>query len=93
LRKSGVKLKLQEQPFQVLCMLVEHPGEIVTREELRNRLWPADPFVDFDRGLNAAVKRLRDAEGTRHSIGPMVALFDKYLKASLGDRDSHCFVQ
>jgi Tol biopolymer transport system component/DNA-binding winged helix-turn-helix (wHTH) protein len=62
-RKSGVKLKLQEQPFQVLCMLVEHPGEIVTREELRNRLWPADTFVDFDRGLNAAVKRLRDALG------------------------------
>jgi DNA-binding winged helix-turn-helix (wHTH) protein len=63
LRKSGVKLKLQEQPFQVLCMLVEHPGEIVTREELRNRLCPADTFVDFDRGLNAAVKRLRDALG------------------------------
>jgi Tol biopolymer transport system component/DNA-binding winged helix-turn-helix (wHTH) protein len=63
LRKSGVKLKLQEQPFQVLCMLVEHPGEIVMREELRNRLWPADTFVDFDRGLNAAVKRLRDALG------------------------------
>jgi Tol biopolymer transport system component/DNA-binding winged helix-turn-helix (wHTH) protein len=63
LRKSGVKLKLQEQPFQVLCMLVEHPGEIVTREELRNRLWRADTFVDFDRGLNAAVKRLRDALG------------------------------
>src|SRR5260370_24753433 len=60
LRKSGVKLKLQEQPFQVLCVLVEHPGEVVTREELRNRLWPADTFVDFDHGLNAAVKRLRD---------------------------------
>src|SRR4029077_241165 len=62
-RKGGVKLKLQEQPFQVLCMLVEHPGEIVTREDLRNRLWPADTFVDFARGLNAAVKRLRDALG------------------------------
>src|ERR1700741_1075152 len=63
LRKDGVKLKLQEQPFQVLCMLVEHSGEVVTREELRNRLWPADTFVDFDHGLNAAVKRLRDALG------------------------------
>ena len=63
LRKNGLKLKLQEQPFQVLCMLVEHPGEVVTREELRNRLWPADTFVDFDHGLNAAVKRLRDALG------------------------------
>src|SRR5258708_33118953 len=44
-------------------MLLEHPGEIVTREELRGRLWPADTFVDFDHGLNAAVKRLRDALG------------------------------
>jgi len=63
LRKNGLKLKLQEQPFQVLCMLVEHSGEVVTREELRSRLWPADTFVDFDHGLNAAVKRLRDALG------------------------------
>ena len=63
LRKNGLKLKLQEQPFQVLCMLLERRGEVVTREELRNRLWPADTFVDFDHGLNAAVKRLRDALG------------------------------
>ena len=63
LRKSGVRLKLQEQPFQVLCMLVEHPGEVVTREELRNKLWSADTFVDFDHGVNAAIKRLRDALG------------------------------
>jgi DNA-binding winged helix-turn-helix (wHTH) protein/Tol biopolymer transport system component len=63
LRKNGVKLKLQEQPFQVLCLLLEHPGELVSREELRNRLWPADTFVDFDHGLNAAIKRLRDALG------------------------------
>ncbi len=63
LRKGGVKLKLQEQPFQLLCMLVEHTGEVVTREELRARLWPADTFVDFDHGLNAAVKRLRDTLG------------------------------
>jgi Tol biopolymer transport system component/DNA-binding winged helix-turn-helix (wHTH) protein len=63
LRKNGLKLKLQEQPFQVLCMLVEHPGEVVTREELRSRLWPGDTFGDFDHGLNAAVKRLRDALG------------------------------
>jgi DNA-binding winged helix-turn-helix (wHTH) protein len=63
LRKNGIKLKLQEQPFQVLCILLEHPGEVVTREELRSRLWPADTFVDFDHSLNAAVKRLRDALG------------------------------
>src|SRR3981189_1523033 len=63
LRRDGAKRKLQEQPFQLLWMLVEHSGEVVTREELRNRLWPADTFVDFDHGLNAAVKRLRDALG------------------------------
>ena len=63
LHKNGVKLKLQDQPFQVLCLLLEHPGELVSREELRNRLWPADTFVDFDHGLNAAIKRLRDALG------------------------------
>jgi DNA-binding winged helix-turn-helix (wHTH) protein/Tol biopolymer transport system component len=63
LRRSGSKVRLQEQPFQVLTMLLERPGEVVTREELRNRLWPADTFVDFDHGLNAAVKRLRDALG------------------------------
>ena len=63
LRRSGVKLKLQEQPLQVLCVLLEHPGEVVTREDLRSQLWPADTFVDFDHGLNAAIKRLRDALG------------------------------
>lgn len=63
LRRDGRKVRLQEQPFQVLAILLEHPGEIVTREELHSRLWPADTFVDFDHGLNAAVKRLRDALG------------------------------
>ena len=60
LRKHGVRLKLQDQPFQVLTLLLEHAGDIVTREELRQRLWPADTFVDFDTGLNSAVKKLRD---------------------------------
>src|SRR5712692_8684288 len=63
LRQRGQKIKLQEQPLQVLAALLERPGEMVTREELRNRLWPADTFVDFDHGLNAAIKRLRDALG------------------------------
>jgi Tol biopolymer transport system component/DNA-binding winged helix-turn-helix (wHTH) protein len=63
LRRNGSKVRLQEQPFQILTMLLERPGEVVMREELRNRLWPADTFVDFDHGLNAAVKRLRDALG------------------------------
>ncbi len=63
LRRNGAKVRLQEQPFQILVMLVERPGEIVTREELRTHLWPADTFVDFDHSLNAAVRRLRDALG------------------------------
>jgi Tol biopolymer transport system component/DNA-binding winged helix-turn-helix (wHTH) protein len=63
LRRSGSRVRLQEQPFQVLAILLENPGQVVTREELHHRLWPADTFVDFDHGLNAAVKRLRDALG------------------------------
>src|SRR5467141_3673671 len=63
LRKHGLRVRLQEQPFQVLATLTEHPGEVVTREELQKKLWPADTFVDFDHGLNAAIRRLRDALG------------------------------
>jgi Tol biopolymer transport system component/DNA-binding winged helix-turn-helix (wHTH) protein len=63
LRKSGVKIKLNDQPFQVLALLLERPGEIVTREELQTRLWPSDTFVDFDLSLNSAVKKRRQALG------------------------------
>jgi Tol biopolymer transport system component/DNA-binding winged helix-turn-helix (wHTH) protein len=63
LRRNGSKVRLQDQPFQVLALLLERPGQIVIREELQARLWPADTFVDFDHGLNAAIKRLRDALG------------------------------
>src|SRR5437763_3710154 len=63
LRRNGNRIRLQEQPFQILSMLLEHPGEVVSREEMRGRLWPADTFVDFDHSLNAAVRRLRDALG------------------------------
>ena len=63
LRHRGQRVKLQEQPLQVLAALLERPGEIITREELRGKLWPADTFVDFDHSLNAAIKRLRDALG------------------------------
>lgn len=63
LRKRGVRVKLQEQPFQVLVLLLEHPGEVITRDELRQKLWPTDTFVDFDNGLNTAVKKLRDTLG------------------------------
>jgi TolB-like protein/DNA-binding winged helix-turn-helix (wHTH) protein len=61
LRKNGMKIKLQGQPVDILVMLIERPGETVTREELQKKLWPADTFVDFEQGLNSAMKRLRAA--------------------------------
>ena len=63
LRKRGLRIKLQEQPFQVLAMLLEKPRELVTREELRQRLWTADTFVDLDHGLNKAINKIREALG------------------------------
>jgi DNA-binding winged helix-turn-helix (wHTH) protein len=63
LRKSGVRLRLPEQPFRVLILLLERPGELVTREEIRQKLWPADTFVDFDHGLNTVINRLRETLG------------------------------
>ncbi|UWZ84776.1 winged helix-turn-helix domain-containing protein [Occallatibacter riparius] len=63
LRRSGIPLKLRDQSFQILLALLEHPGDIVTREELRRRLWPSDTFVDFDHSLNTAMMKLRDALG------------------------------
>ena len=63
LRKRGVRLRLPGQSFQILKMLVERPGELVTREELHEALWPSDTFVDFEHGVNAAVNRLRDVLG------------------------------
>lgn len=61
LRRQGVRVRLQEQPFQVLALLLERPRELVTREEVRQKLWPADTFVDFDHSLNTAVNKLREA--------------------------------
>ncbi len=63
LRRQGYKVKLQEQPFRLLVILLERSGQIVTREELQNRLWPADTFVDFERGMNRAINKLREALG------------------------------
>ena len=63
LRRNGLKVKIQNQPFQILAMLLERPGEIITRDEMQARLWPAETFVDFDHGLNSAIRRLRDALG------------------------------
>jgi DNA-binding winged helix-turn-helix (wHTH) protein len=63
LRKSGVRVRLQEQPFHLLTMLLERPGDVVTRDEIRDRLWPHGTFVDFEHSVNAAIKRLRAALG------------------------------
>src|SRR6516164_11404706 len=61
LRKSGVRIKLQEQPFRVLIELAANSGKLVSREDLRQKLWPVDTFVDFDVGLNSAIRKLRQA--------------------------------
>src|SRR5260370_19838301 len=61
LRKSGARIRLQEQPFKVLMALLEHPGEVVTREELRRLIWPEEAFGDFDHAVNVAVGKLRTA--------------------------------
>jgi hypothetical protein len=63
LRKQGIKVKLQEQPLKVLQVLLENPGQIVSRDELRQRVWPANTFVEFDQGLYSAMARLRDVLG------------------------------
>src|SRR5579862_6823745 len=63
LRKAGVKIKLQDQPFRVLAVLIERAGQIVTREELRQRVWPSNVYVDFDQGLNNSIKKVREALG------------------------------
>ena len=63
LRKQGMRIRVEGQPLAILKMLLEHRGEVVSREELQKKLWPANTFVDFEHSLNAAVKRLRDALG------------------------------
>ena len=63
LRKGGLKIKLQGQPFALLAMLLERPGEVIGREELQQKLWASDTYVDFERGLNKATNKLRDALG------------------------------
>jgi DNA-binding winged helix-turn-helix (wHTH) protein len=63
LRKHGRKIRLTGRPFQILALLLERPGELLTREEIRTRLWPADTFVDFEHGMNSAIRKVRDALG------------------------------
>src|ERR1039457_2063503 len=63
LRKNGARIRLQEQPFQVLTALLQNAGQVVTREHLREKIWPADTFVDFDHSLNTAVNKIRESLG------------------------------
>src|SRR5262252_4502726 len=61
LRRNGIKVRIQDLPFRALTLLLSRPGEVITREEFRQALWPADVFVDFEQGISSAVMRLRDA--------------------------------
>lgn len=88
LRKSGIRLKLQMQPFQVLVALLERPREVVTREELRQRLWPEDTFVDFDHGLNTAMVKLRDVLGDSASKPRFIETIAKRGYRFLGSTES-----
>ena len=81
LRKNGLKIKLQDQPFRVLSLLLERAGEVVTREEFRQKLWSTDTFVDFDHGLNTSIKKLRQALGTRPTI---LALLRRWRAEAIG---------
>jgi DNA-binding winged helix-turn-helix (wHTH) protein len=87
LRRSGTRLKLQLQPFQVLVALLERPKEVVTREELRLRLWPQDTFVDFDHGLNTAMVKLRDVLGDSASNPKYVETIAKRGYRFLGNAE------
>src|SRR5690348_615569 len=63
LRKQGIRIKLQDQPLQILSLLIRHPGELVTREEIQKKLWAPGTYVDYDNAINSAVRKLRDALG------------------------------
>src|SRR5947209_8424854 len=77
LRKHGLKIKLQQRPLQVLNILLENPGEVVSREELQRRMWPEGVFVDFDHSLNTAVKKLRDALGDTAAAPRYITTVDR----------------
>lgn len=87
LRRGGTRLKLQLQPFQVLVALLERPREVVTREELRQRLWPEDTFVDFDHGLNTAMVKLRDVLGDSASNPKFIETIAKRGYRFLGNAE------
>src|SRR5438270_3183077 len=104
LRKYGVRIRLQEQPFQILALLLARPGELITRDELRQKLWSADTFVDFDRNLNKAIHKLRAALGdsaesprfieTLHRRGyRFIAPIADHFDNSNGNSGTHALVE
>jgi DNA-binding winged helix-turn-helix (wHTH) protein len=88
LRRNGVRVRLQEQPFQVLVSLLERPGEVLTREDLRQKLWPGDTFVDFDHSLNTAVNKIREALGDSPSTPAYVETVARRGYRFIGTIDS-----
>jgi DNA-binding winged helix-turn-helix (wHTH) protein len=88
LRKLGLRIKLADQPFQILAVLLERPGHVVTREELQAKLWPAETFVDFDRGLNKAMNRLRDALGDAAEAPRFIETLPKRGYRFIGELDA-----
>ena len=89
LRKRGIRIKIQDQPFQILAALLERPGEIVTREELKARIWPGDTFVDFDLGLNKAVNRIREALNDRAATPRFIETLPRRGYRFIGSVDGH----
>src|SRR6185369_17008465 len=88
LHKNGFRLKVQPQPIQVLTILLEQPGELVTREEIRTRIWPSDTFVDFEHGLNTAVKKLRQAVGDESDTPKYIETLPRRGYRFIGKLDS-----
>src|SRR5689334_14511267 len=89
LRKRGIRIKIQDQPFQLLAALLERPGQIVAREELKARIWPEDTFVDFDLGLNKAVNRIREALSQRAATPRFIEPFPRRGYRFIGSVDGH----
>src|SRR3974390_707777 len=92
LSQEGRKVRLQEQPFKLLALLIEQAGQVITREESRKKLWPADTFVDFDHSLNKAINKLREALGdsaeTPHFIETLPKRGYRFLVSVNGHPDS-----
>src|SRR6185312_14047271 len=88
LRKDGARLRLAEQPFAVLALLLSQPGDLVTRDQLQKALWPANTFTDFERGLNKAINRLRDALGDSADAPRFIETLPKRGYRFIGELDT-----